>query len=508
VTNVERPNEEREDELRIDVLRTVETHGRRILLFAGAAAALAVLWLAVGQLRQPVTRTAAVEFQPAFEGAAAGEYPNGLSFAVSDITAASIVDPVYDANGIDRYCGRDLFRSGFFVEQQSAEYRLLEGEYQAKLANPRLAAADSERLQNEYRVRRSTIPQQYRLVFNAAGPCQSIPKTVLAKSLNDVLQGWAEQSETRRGVLKLQVQVLTPSVLDVGLSNEASRLIRADLVRSALRRLIANIRVVEERPGASLVRAGESRTTLAEIRGKFEDLIQARLDPLVVMAGRGLGAESLAWVDEALAAARQEKDLAEGRVQAYLAALREYSGTAAAGLSAAGQRAPSAGPPEIQTQIDRSFIDTILSMSEANTTFRQDLTRGMVEADVAAAESRARAAYYEHLAASLRRPGGGTLSVAEVDQKLEEIVRDGKALAAQFNELYDEWSAVSLRPAAGMYRVSEPVRDESVRTGNLVLLPLVAGAVFAIALIAALLLFLTRDHYAEWRMRRLARSRA
>lgn len=469
-------------------------------MIAAVAAGLAFVVAGILYAWQPRSRIASLDFRPTFAGASEGQYPNGLPFAASDITAASVLDSVYDANGIDQNCPRDVFKRGFFVEQQSAEYSFLEAEFQGRLADLRLTSVDRERLQAEYEAKRASIPLQFRLVFVAHDGCRAIPKTITAKALGEVLSVWAEQSESRRGVLKLQVAVLGPGVLDIGSANGGSSLVRADVIRSALRRIIANVREVEGLPGAGLVRVGDQRITLAEIRAKLEGLIQGRLEPLVVTAGRGLGAESRTWVREALATAVQEQSASENRVQAFREALRVYSGTPVAGPSPS-PRSQEVAQGDVRTQIDGSFIDRMLEMAEPNVVFRQELTSKMVDADMAAAESRARVAYYQHLGNALQG-AGGSLTEAAVEQALNEIVADGKGLVGQFNLLYDEWSMVSFRPSAGMFRISASVRDETTHTGRLLTIPLAAVAVFLIGLVGGLLIFLARDHYADRRLRR------
>ncbi|MDQ3068756.1 MAG: hypothetical protein M3R55_03380 [Acidobacteriota bacterium] len=450
-----------DDEIRFDILKLLDDHWWSIARITLAVTALVAL-LAFAYLVwwQPTTRTAVLEFQPTFAGASAGRYPNGLPFGPADVTASSVLDQVFETNGIERFCSRDAFKTAFFIDQQSTAYAPLEAELQARLADARLSTVDRDRILQDYDSRRQSIPLQYRLVFAHSEECESVPRELVTKSLTEVLSVWAQQSEARRGVLKLQVQILTPNLLEVGLQDEASRLIRADLLRTGLRRLVNNVRTVEELPGASLVRLGEQNLTFAEVRSKLEDLLESRLGPLVVMAGRGVGAEASSWIDEALASATQERAAAEGKVERFVRGLREYSGRPQASEPSTPAAEPlrSTDAQTLTPQIDRSFVDRLLQMSAEDTRFRQEMTRAMVDADAEAVESRAKERYYGHLATALRRPGGGALPGDEVDKRLGEIVRDGKALAQQFSALYDEWSAVALRPAPALFRTYSSVR--------------------------------------------------
>lgn len=486
------------EEASIDIIGILGAYGRRSVVLAAAVAGLVavvgVLYLFWGQ---PVRRASVLEFRPTFTGVVDGQYPNGLAFASSDVAAGPIVDLIYDANNIQEYCAREVFRSGFFVEQRSDQSAFLGAEYQSQLSDARITPVERQRLQAEYEAKREALPVQFRLVFVKPRECAAIPQVVVTKSMTDVLTTWASESETRRGVLNQQAQVLTPASLDVGVSEEGSRLLRADLVRTAISRVISNVDDVAALPGAELIRLGPERFTFLEARNKLTDLLRSRLEPLVITAAQSMVRESLVWVTEIIAAADRDRDAAEGRADAYRIALGLYSGTAqSAQANRASTLAPNANSSDVQTlspQIDRTFIDRIVEMSEANSTFRQDLTKSMVEAMVQSVSARERSGYYQRLLQSLRDARGGQMTTAELDGRLTQIVDQGKALTKQFNDLYDEFSRVSLRAAAAMYQTEKPVTTEVYREFTpRELLMLVVGTFF-VTLLLAFGYFIVRD---------------
>jgi len=486
----------------VNLLGVAKTHGRRILtLAAGATTVVALLAVAYMLLLQPVRRASVLEFRPTFDGAATGEYPNGLPFASTDVAAAPVIDLVYDGNLIAEYCSREAFRGGFFVEQRSDESAFLDAEYQARLSDARITPVERQRLQSEYEAKRAALPVQFRLVFVKPRPCAAIPQVVVAKAMTDVLTTWANESETKRGVLNHQVEVLTPAMLDVGEGMESSRLLRADLLRTALLRIVANVDDVQEVPGAALIRYGETRLTFMEVRNKLVDLVRSRLEPLVATAGQSMAREALAWVTETVASAEREQVAAAGKATANREALQLYSGMGQAARTGAAPMTPgTTGASDVQTlspQIDSTFIDRIVEMSAANTSFRQELTRAMVAAAVEAVEAEERAAYYRRLLATLRSTSGVQLTPAEIDARLENIVAQGKELTRQFNELYLEFSRVSLRAAAALYQTDKPVTTEVYREFTpRGLLMLVFGVFFA-TLFLAFGFFVIRDRLAE-----------
>lgn len=485
----------------IDILAVAKQHGRQALL---AASALAFLVAGVGAVYflwlQPVRRASVLEFRPTFSGIDQGQYPNGLAFAPSDVASAPIVDLVYDANSIQEYCPREAFRGGFFVEQRSDQSSFLDAEYQARLSDTRITPVERQRLQAEYESKRAALPVQFRLVFVNPRPCAAIPQVVVTKAMTDVLTTWANESETKRGVLNIQVEVLTPAIMDVGLGDEASRLLRADLIRTALWRVADNIKAVGEIPGAELVRLGSNRTTFAELGNKIVDLVRSRLEPLVVSAGQSVVRESTAWVMETVASAEREQNAAEGRATAYLSALREYSGAAQTAQANRASAPTTSQGSDVQTltpQVDRTFIDRIVEMSEANTAFRRELTESMVKASVEAVAARDRADYYRRLMQALRAPGSASLGPAEVDTRLNDIVAEAKVLVADFNSLYDEFSRVSLRAAASMYQTDKPVTTEVSRNFTSRQLLMFVGGTFLVTLLLVFGFFVVRDRLRE-----------
>jgi hypothetical protein len=494
------PVHEEAETVNIDVLRILKAYGRSAILAAVAAAALVAApgWWYL-QWGQPVRRWSYLEFRPTFSSAAQMRYPNNLPFSPSDVTAGPVLDLVYDTSEIEQYCAPDEFRAAFFVEQRSDQSVLLDLEYQARLAEARVELVERRVLEEEYAAKRLALPLQYRLVFVAPSACSKIPGRVVDKLLVSVLATWASESETKRGVLNHQVEVLSPGTLDVTSAGPGGWVLGADLLRTALERIIRSLEEVAALPGAALVRLGPERLTFMELRGKLLDLLGARLEPLVMTSGRSLVRESFVWVNETVNSAVREQDAAEGRANVYQAALREFSG-ATRGIDSDRAAAPagvnSSGVQTLTPQIDRSFIDRIIEMSSATAEFRRELTENMVAENLAAVSARTRASYYRRLLQSLRESGSAQLSQQDLEDRLGEIVAEGKVLTKQFGDLYDEFSRVALRPAAALYRTDKPVATEEIREFTWRQLTRIVAAAFFAALLLTFAFLVIRERMA------------
>ncbi len=476
----------------VGLLKPIWAHRRLLVVTTLSMTVLAIVLSGIHYLWQPVRWTVSLEFRPTFQGAELGRYPNTLPFAPSDITDPSVLDQVFDANKIQDFCTRTEFRSAFFIEQRSSELELIDSDYQARLADTRLTAVDRQRLMDEYRARRATAPLQYGVTFIRPAACRTLPAAVAVKMLDDVLLTWAGDAESRRGVLKQRVRVLSPNVFDISAIGKESLFVRANLVWTNIDRVIRNIAEVETFPGAELIRFGDQRVSLAEIRAKMEDLQHAHLEALMTSVGADRDRESVRWVEDALATATSQQQVAQNRARINLDALREYSGVVPQANPQRSEGQRPQGAPDVQSltpQIDRTFIDRLVEMSKENITFRQELTRAMVKATLDAVEYESAVNHYKQLLATLKS-GGSSSSGADLGSRLSEIVKAAKELTAQFNGLSDEWSRVSLRAAGAMYRTEKPGAIAVARPFTLATYATAIALVFFITLFIAMLIAL------------------
>ena len=445
---------DRDDVSLAGLIEPLWLHRRLIVVATLAAAVLAAALSAVHYLLQPVRSTASVEFRATFEGARAGKYPNGLPFGPTDVVDPSVLGQVFNTNSIQDFCTLNDFRSAFSVVQRSPELQMIDADFQSRLADPRLTPVERVRILDEYRNQRAAAPVQYALTFVGPAACRTLPPAVTIKVLNDVLLTWAADSEARRGVLKQRIRVLTPNVLDAVMIGKQSLFIRTNLVWANLNRVVSNLAEFEALPGSELIRFGDGRTSLAEIKAKLEDLLRIHLQPLLLSVGAAGDREAVRWVEDSLAAATAEQQSALDRAQASRDALREYS-------NAVDQPAAPGEGLNRPAPVDRAIIDRLLELSEPNTAFRQEMTRAMVSASLEAVERQSLVNHYKQLLAALK--AGAAASPVESEARLSEIVKTAKDLILQFDGLADEWSRVAFRAPSALYRIERTNAVETTR---------------------------------------------
>lgn len=484
----------------VDVFKVIARNQRMIVrtvavatLIVAAFGGLYYMWL------QPRRTIVTLHFRPTFDGAKEGEYPNKLKFGPSDVVASTVVTKVYESNALQGYCPYQAFASSLYVDASSPAARMLEHDYAARLGDARLTQPDRERLQAEYRERLEGLEQQFRVSYMQSAECAELPHEVASKALGQLLEVWAQEADQRRGVLKMRVSVLTPNVLAVQFPADGSRLIRAELIRAALVKVIANVREVEELPGAELIHLEGGERSFVEVRTRLEELVRARLEPVIPATGESRSGDAFRWVQESLEATLVNQRAAEQRANAYLTALREYSGIQGMAPTAGepgGRSGPTSDVQALTPQIDRTFIDRIVELSEPNAEFRQELSREMVERTLEAVNYDAESHHFRRLLAVLASGREEPLPTVEVDSRLNGIVSEGKVLIQRFNELYREFSSVSLRSAPQMYVLDGGATVTTIEPFDRRELILLVTVTLLLSLFAAVIAALVRARFA------------
>ena len=501
MTNPE--NQDKNDEILLgDLFRPLIQYRRLIGQGTVVAGVVAVLLGALVFVTQPSVWNASIGFHPTFLGSDTGKYPNGLAFAVSDINDASVVDQVFAKNSLESFCTLDSFRAGFSVQESSTRLQFLSAEFLTRLSDSRLTSVDRQRLQDEFDARKIGLPHEFRLMFSRSSECANLSQAVVLKALAEVLQTWATDSQTRRGVLKMRAAVLSPEVFAQPDSSTDPFLVRADLVRQNVERVIQNIIDIEMLPGAELVRAGKVSSSFAEVRGRLEDLLSARLEPLIGTAGRYLGVDALRWINDQLKTSTLHLQVAESRAAAYRQAFREYSGTLSTptAISGAADRQPqrSSDVQALTPQIDRTFVEGIVELSATNIEFRQALTQDVIKASLEVAQRQSVVDYYRGLQTEVKAPRGESATTSsDIEKMLAVFIAQAKDATQQLQEVYNEFSQVAFRPSSAMYRVEEPpqvtiLKAFTRREYALLVLGVSLGAPVVLALACLVLFHLRR----------------
>jgi len=322
---------------------------------------------------------------------------------------------------------------------------------------------------------------------------------LMNKVLLDILTTWAKQADERKGAMQYDVSILSVNILQRDMLEQEDYLVAIDILRAKTARVLATIDEIAELPGVRVIRVGEERVTLAEVRADLEDVIRFKLEPLLgLIRSEGVTKNSRVlsiYADNQLFQLRQDQQESASRVQALQASVREFS--IQSGLSAGETKAGAAGPGggagvgAVTPQLDQSFLDRIMGLSTAKDEFdykRVITDRVILESERMAARAR-EVAYYEDLAKELRASGGRTAGSQETvalikkrsAESFDEIVKGIERTAL----IYRELSQLNLNPSTTVFAVTSPFTQQTLRSLTLrtVVLYLVLVLMLAIILV-------------------------
>ena len=506
-----------EDEISLGpLIRTLWSYRRVTVVSVSGIFAMFLLWGLGTYLFQPAERQASLEFRLIFDGANQSRYPNGLIFSRAEIIGSPVLSEVFEDNDLESYYTYDEFKNGLFILEASSEVELLGFEYQAKLTDTRLTSVDRVALEEEFRQKREALrASQYALSFVVSSSATSIPPELMSKVLNDILGVWAEQAATRKGVLTYGVSVYTRNLLLEEFLEAEDFIVRVDILRGQVNRVVANLGDLELLPGANVMRVGENRISLPEIRVNLEDLITYRLEPLAqYIWANGLSRDSevvglyLQGRQFQIALDLQEAD---GRGNVLEDSLRVYveqagtpapgSGVGDGGGSATG--APVAGVTALIPQIGDSFLDRIMAMGgeTEDIQYRQELTNRIIDARQQAVNLQREAAYYERMHESMQRAlnEGGEVPnvdvVREVETRFTEIYAAVVEALEQSEAIYTEVSAQNLNPQTNLFRITSPFSSTTLHAVTLQTLGLTGLWVLTLSFMVVPLACLMHYHF-------------
>ena len=449
------------------------------LAVAGVMACFAVAML-VAYVFQAVERLGTLEFRLLFQGASQGQYPNGTLFSSAEITSTAVLTEVFETNDLERYGSYDNFNNSIFVLQSNPELEILSYEYTAKLAASGLSPVDRTSIEEEFLTRRESLTNpQFSLNLREDARLSEMPPPLVSKVLDDVLATWARQAAERKGALRYYIPVFSKNILRSDLIDAEDYITGIDVLRAQVRRIIDNIDQVATLPGATVVRIGDGRTSLAEIRVNLEDVLRFQIQPLVRMTGLSRDPESLGrYIDDQLFQISLQRAETEKRVTAVQQSLRAYMLQSQAVAvpeagSGSGELMPTVGPggEAMMPQLGESFLDRLVEMTRMNSDieYRQQLTDRVINESVAMAALEREQAYYEDLSRPRVEPtdAGQESELTIITAKFQGAFDQVATAVDRVNAIYDELSTQNLNPTTLLYTVTAPFTMRTERALSL-----------------------------------------
>jgi hypothetical protein len=450
-------------------------------------------------LTAPNLRTTTLGFRLEFVGAERNQYPNGLPFRSGDIVDSAILRIVYDSNNLKEYMGFAEFTNSVVVLESNAALQQLAREYEAKLADPKLAPIERIQLENEYAQKRENFRKNdYALTFVNTEGLARVPSRLTAKTLVDILRIWSEHASRTRHVMVYRVPLVSSGALTNLHGTEPDLLAGLLALRATAVEMQNNVDWLSSVPGAELVRSMKRGASLRELTLELSEIQRGSIEFLidrVVKSGVIEPSRAAATIEARLEHDLRELAAIEDRVGVLRAALDDYSrnredrpGLMARGTSKA---APSPSEDGVQPQLSDTFLERIVSMAQdaADREYRQSKANEIMKVGIEAVPIRALVEYERGLLALVRSGPRASLpqSASDLAAERTRITARMAAIATDLTEIRTILSS-GLTGSGQIYTITSPaatVIERSVSLRRLILggiLVMLLATVVAVAL--------------------------
>lgn len=440
----------------------------QLLKWLAVGAVVAVGAMAAIYFLRPTQREGRIEVRLLFTGVEQGQYPNGTRFTLADIVAEPVLREVYKRHQLEKGVTFEDFQNAFAVLHRNEALEDLRLDYAERLEDKGLSQVDRAKLEDEYESRRRALRNgDCTLVVKPA--LDPWPSGISAAVAADVLKVWEEQAR-QRGAFKFNLDIYSANIISDIAPYRDDYLVLLDRIRVTINRIVQNIDILDDVPGAPLVRAGPKNVSLGELKALLRDDLRYKLT-LIESPVYGLGmyrnrALSEAYLEEQLFRLNRESGATKSKADAVEQALAAY---AASGASAAtGTAATTAGSAALAgsnaliPQISESFLNRMLDLSSQQTdvTFRQDLARRVVSYRNQLAELESERQVYQNMQRLLESPNPGMEEQREamqawVGRQSDALLQTIEQALNDLGLLYEEVSRRSLEPRT-VYTVTEP----------------------------------------------------
>jgi hypothetical protein len=470
----------------IDVFGFVQRHWGR---FASATVAVGLLGAAAAAVSMALPakdRSVSMDITPTFPGAREGRYPNRAPFSPQDIVATSVAEPVWRAQGLVEVIPLPDLCRNLQIMSGGADLDMVRAEYQQKLSNTKLTAAERSALEAEYASKLKAIGSaSLTLTLSSAG--DALTSEQMVSFLGALPVEWARASDVA-GARAYDFPLPNGAELRVSAQHLADpKSSAADAVRhaermkefiDALAETISEMRKlpgsdgIKDAKGASVVDLGQEITSM-----RRNLVIPAYLDMLE---------EARARDPEGYAAIRStrrkllESELANARERARV--LREaYDAYADETRMVRRVGDPTSDDPRqagVLANVDGTFIDRVIeqAVKSRDVEYRRELTDRRLTAELDVVDRTAKLEFEEWLETTVEGRSSDATPAGAGVTRLQGLTENLAAYADRTREIMAVLAARNLNSTSTMYRVD---MDAAVRTTPMLPLRTVALGAFA-----------------------------
>lgn len=401
-----------------------------------------------------------------FPGAHNLRFPNGALFSYGDIIAPAVVQIAHERNRLSDYgMGAAELQASLSAEPYAPTYPIIIDKYNKLLSARNLSFEQSNELRQRMQAELEQASSGTVLIGMRLDKAQ-LPATVASKVLSDIPVIWAERTMRDKGVLNLDIQLVSAGSLNRKLINEVEYIITGDLLDEKLNLLRTNIERLSAFEGSSTIVDPQSNMRLVDLDYAIQDLSRYVIDELMSPI-RFLGISrnpqlSVYYYEDRLKKFNMRLDLLTNQANLARQAFNSYVQTERdASTASGGETAQSLGFAQMNTDT----LDKLLTMSgEAEReAYKQKLNDLWLQHNLEAAQVRSQIQQTETTIAALRdaltkRNGGKTerdeaeqAYLDRINQMLPDILKQMDDYFAATERIYQQLSLESVGARDRLY---------------------------------------------------------
>jgi len=480
--------DEVQQEISISQILASITARRTAIIFAAFVLAIVLGGVcAVVVAFQPTFTQASIVARLNFTGVDKGLYPNGTTFSPSDVLDTPIVQAVYERNNLAKTTDFSKFKQSLSITAQNADVERLQREYTARLSERTLSAADRSRLEQEFDSKLQGLHNgQFTLSLSSNENLFARSDVLTSKIFEEILGEWARLADSR-GIFNYNVELYTPNMIAAIQRNDGDYVVVYDQIRTMIEQLLTNLGKIQKLPHANLVRAGDGKLTLADLKVQLQDIVRFRMPELLGMvrsAGLSRNAnrsiiyinEQIVNIDRDIEALTKQREIAGSALQSYMdnrsAASHSTASTNPNDFSPRGSQQTNNSQMSGNSipQFGESFLDRIVEMTTKNSdiAFRQELAREEMKlGNLLVDAEKEKSVYTGMLKAISQLPGTDIARRTEmkgwVESSISEITAQLQSSVVLLQDFYTKVSAEDLKPARA-YDIITPIRASRAGT--------------------------------------------
>lgn len=379
-----------------------------------------------------------------FRGVDDDKYANGSPFYLSDIISPIVVQSVFEkyrlrfqSLGMD---SKELL-SRLSIEPYTPEYQLIVAKYKDLLTRTSLTLEQLQSIQIQQQQELSQARQGYaRLRLDAFE--LDINKIFAVEVLAAIPREWARQQIEEKGVLKLDLDLVTAQALDKGLFEEVDYIVFGDLLETKINALKKNMQTLRDTRGITTVKDPVTGMMLPDVIQTVNDLERYVVnDVLLPIRSLGLTRQS----DFSLLYYQEKKRELENE----LVLLTEESNLIKNAYDSYNKSRMDIDQervlPQVVQQFSGEFLDRLANMTSAKDfeQYRQSLNERWLQTNIQVATARKNLRETERMIDMIKDKETEASSVPQQDKAyIDKVNKMVPQIMAQLKNYYDVVSRI------------------------------------------------------------------